>query len=297
MSQSLNLELVTRLSKDLKQSSSELGIFEVRYLVDLYYQIQDFRIQTAGQVRNILKDDKHEPHATIGFFADNFRKIEDDIKKILDVYTSNHPVGIWAKSIMGVGPVIAAGLIANLDIKDKPTAGHFWSYCGLASGIIEYLGKAKATKAVEKFIGNATKLDYEQLCEICVNLNRKPKNILTRIENLYMGKKQIDPGNVSKSDLVKILSMPPYNTKLKNLCWKIGQSFVKVSNNPNDFYGKIYQEFKAYQNKLNEEGKLADQAKAKLENYNIGKVLKLINIIHKVCYHLRIYKQEQKNML
>ena len=28
---------------------------------------------------------------------------------------------------------------------------------------------------------------------------------------------------------------------------KLGESFVKVSNNPKDFYGKIYQQRKAYE--------------------------------------------------
>ena len=37
------------------------------------------------------------------------------------------------------------------------------------------------------------------------------------------------------------LTMPD----LKELCWKIGESFVKVKGNPADIYGKIYEERKA----------------------------------------------------
>jgi len=52
----------------------------------------------------------------------------------------------------------------------------------------------------------------------------------------------------------------PWNAKLKVLCWKIGQSFVKVSNNEADFYGKIYQSRKALEMERNEAGLFADQA-------------------------------------
>lgn len=39
----------------------------------------------------------------------------------------------------------------------------------------------------------------------------------------------------------------PYNAKLKVLCWKIGESFKKFSNNEKCFYGKIYRERKQYE--------------------------------------------------
>ena len=63
----------------------------------------------------------------------------------------------------------------------------------------------------------------------------------------------------------------PWNARLKTLCWKIGESFVKVSNKPTDFYGKVYVERKAFENRRNEAGELADQAEAKLKRFNIGK--------------------------
>ena len=62
-----------------------------------------------------------------------------------------------------------------------------------------------------------------------------------------------------------------HNARLKTLCWKIGESFVKVSNNENDVYGHQYAERKVIEIALNEAGEFADQAKEKLENYNIGK--------------------------
>jgi len=63
----------------------------------------------------------------------------------------------------------------------------------------------------------------------------------------------------------------PHNGDLKTLCWKIGESFQKVCNNPKDFYGHMYQNRKAYESPKNESGEYADQAKRQLEIKNYKK--------------------------
>jgi len=63
----------------------------------------------------------------------------------------------------------------------------------------------------------------------------------------------------------------PWNAPLKTLCWKIGESFVKVSGNEEAFYGQLYKTRKEEEIKKNEAGEFADQAKEKLEKFNIGK--------------------------
>ena len=44
----------------------------------------------------------------------------------------------------------------------------------------------------------------------------------------------------------------PWNAGLKTLCWKIGESFVKVSGNESDFYGKLYIQRKQYEQQRND---------------------------------------------
>ena len=63
----------------------------------------------------------------------------------------------------------------------------------------------------------------------------------------------------------------PHNASLKTLCWKLGESFVKVHNHGDDVYGKIYKDRKEFETSRNEAGLLADQAEAKLERFKIGK--------------------------
>ena len=110
------------------------------------------------------------------------------------------------RTVLGVGPVIAAGLLAHIDITRAQTAGAIWRYAGL------------------------------------------------------------DPTSEWKKGEKR-----PFNASLKTLCWKLGESFVKVSGNEKSLYGKLYRDRKEVEIAKNEAGDFADQAKAKLEKFNIGK--------------------------
>lgn len=132
--------------------------------------------------------------------------VEDSIKKSLDDFSSADPVGRWSKSITGIGPVIAAGLLAHIDIEKAPTVGHIWRFAGLDPTMIWEKGKKR-----------------------------------------------------------------PWNAALKVLCWKIGESFVKVSTNPKDFYGRIYVSRKRLEEDRNAREMFKQQAEDKLKRFKIGK--------------------------
>ena len=63
----------------------------------------------------------------------------------------------------------------------------------------------------------------------------------------------------------------PWNAALKTLCWKLGESFVKVSNKDDAFYGQLYKQRKRFETEQNITGEYQDQAKRALEKKNIGK--------------------------
>lgn len=46
----------------------------------------------------------------------------------------------------------------------------------------------------------------------------------------------------------------PWNATLKTLCWKAGQSFMKLSGRDDCYYGQIYKQRKAYEIERNERG-------------------------------------------
>lgn len=206
MSDYIELKALNKLKRDIKNAGTTLSKEEARYLVDLYYQMQEYRKASDNQVRQLQKEDNKEPHETLAFFANNFRTLERNIKSVLQVYAESKPIGQWMLSICGIGPVISAGLMANIDITKVQTAGQIQAFAGLDP---------------------------------------------TR--EWHKGEKR------------------PYNARLKTLCWKIGQCFIKVQNNEEDVYGKIFAIRKAYEIERNEKGELADQAKAKLERFNIKK--------------------------
>jgi hypothetical protein len=60
----------------------------------------------------------------------------------------------------------------------------------------------------------------------------------------------------------------PWNASLKRLCFLIGESFVKVSNNSSDTYGRFYKERKAWETERNARGEYADQAVKALAEKN-----------------------------
>jgi hypothetical protein len=73
----------------------------------------------------------------------------------------------------------------------------------------------------------------------------------------------------------------PWNGSLKTLCWKIGESFVKVSNKDDDIYGKFYKQRREFEHANNERlayKELADTMIARnprhkqAETYRAGKL-------------------------
>jgi hypothetical protein len=174
---------------------------EVRWLCDTYYQLQEFRKASGNQVR--AASTTGEPSSALAWTFTQMEATEASLRRIMDVWTDLSIVGQWCKSITGIGPVLAANLIATFD-PDKPTVGHWWRFAGL------------------------------------------------------------DPTMEWKKGQKR-----PFSAKAKLLCWKIGDSFVKVSGRDSAFYGKIYRERKNFEVLRDEEGHHEFQAKMTLLDKNI----------------------------
>jgi Transposase IS116/IS110/IS902 family len=122
-------DLPLRLARrDLKDAAQTMSVQQARYTVDMYYQVQHYRIQSDAQRNAAMKLD--EPHEVLAFTALEMRKLEDDLKVALGAYADSNPLGVWARSICGIGPVISAGLLAHIDIERAPTVGHIWAFAG-----------------------------------------------------------------------------------------------------------------------------------------------------------------------
>lgn len=61
----------------------------------------------------------------------------------------------------------------------------------------------------------------------------------------------------------------PWNAELKVVCWRAGDSFVKVSGRDGAYYGHLYKQRKEQEVSRNEQGLFKDQAAASLEKRKI----------------------------
>jgi len=121
--------ILKRLDKDLREVAKHLSPLEARFLVDTYYATQRDRIRTGNRFKRTLVD--AEPNALISHIFKQHKTQEETIAVSLDVYTANHPIGQWLRSNVGIGPVLAAGLIGYIPIEKSRYAGQLWSFAGL----------------------------------------------------------------------------------------------------------------------------------------------------------------------
>jgi len=128
--------LTRDMTKALRQSGGGITDSEARYLTDIYYTMQDQRVRANNQVKGLERDAKKsetaaEPHEALDWTLTQFTTLEDQIARLLSIYTQMHPMAWFFDQTVGIGPVLAAGLLAHIDIRKAPTAGHIYSFAGL----------------------------------------------------------------------------------------------------------------------------------------------------------------------
>jgi len=123
------MEGIRTLTKAQRKAAANMGDTEVRYLVDLYYQIQELRKATSNQTRAQVTS--QEPFSFHLWVAEQFMTLEKQMKSVLDAYTAADPLGREVRKVVGLGPVTTAGLLAHIDINKAKTAGAIWRFAGL----------------------------------------------------------------------------------------------------------------------------------------------------------------------
>lgn len=99
--------------------AATLTAADARCLVDAYYNARERGREPVGRERS--------PAAA--WLLEKHHSVEKEVRRVLDGWTETIPAARWAKGI--VGPVIAAGLAAHIDISRCPTAGRMWRFAGL----------------------------------------------------------------------------------------------------------------------------------------------------------------------
>lgn len=268
---------ILRLGKDLKKYSLTMPDREARALVSEYYIFQENRKREDNQI--LALERAKEPHSAISQLSDINTTAENVVRGALGMYVSNKPLCQWAMSVCGIGPIFAAALYAWFDIKGHSTVGQLWRFAGLDPTRKWYSGD-QAKKLVADTLGKCSDpLTDEQVTCVAMAAHTKldklkgmrwaklvdkdnPTRILKSGKESPNYKMQRVDFSVpfTKAVLVTVLSRRPYNAELLTLCWKIGESFVKVSKKDEDVYGKMYIARKVYETDMNE--KLAYKAQA-----------------------------------
>lgn len=127
----------------------------IRGLIESYYDIQKNRISVENQLRSLEQGKSEQEYKWFKDVVYNrLYTIERDIAKHLGEWVEEEEIYTeWLKGIKGIGPVLAAGLIAWLD-SESPTYGKgfttrfatiskLWAYAGLA---VDKDGKAVRRK-------------------------------------------------------------------------------------------------------------------------------------------------------
>jgi hypothetical protein len=181
-------DLLKRIVDKIK-GSFKLETGQIADAVELYYDAQKLRLMHQNKQRS------EAPDELVDWLKKWLRMGEAVIYSKLKQWVEgpdSSPEAQWSYEQSGIGPVIAAGLAAHIDVEKAP------------------------------------------------GYDRKIKG--------------------------KTL---PYNARLKTLCWKLGESFVKVSGKEGAVYGKLYAEFKAKEIANNAAGRNAEAAKRELDTKKI----------------------------
>lgn len=119
--------IVEQGNRDFVETAVTLTRKQVRHLVNCYL---------SNNFDKLSSDKNDEICIIINNLLNEVETVEKTIKQLLNTYNDTHPIGKWLKSIGGITPVYAAGLLSYIDIKKAPTAGHIWSYAGLIPQIM-----------------------------------------------------------------------------------------------------------------------------------------------------------------
>lgn len=271
----VNLEGLATLSKDTKKSITTITNSQIRFIIDSYYQTQKHRITIENQIRAVeqgfdIINEGETP--AIAWLLSDIKNTENQIKLMITEYVKLHPVCQWATATKGIGPLIAANLFRYLDITKCNHANQFLSYAGQNDNNCPWLGRDKAKAIVDEAYDYFGLLAKESptddvLLRVAINSGRTLQNVK---KNFLNRKQKYDLQKSDKAILIDYMSIPPYNTELKKLCYLIGESFVKNSNR-GSLYGEIYKERKALETMKNENLEYKDQADKLLKENNYSK--------------------------
>jgi len=222
----------------------------LRALVDVRQMLQKSRVAFGNRTAAIERgSDNAEPetHALLARWEERFQQLEDAANEDISFVIGDNPLVESMIQVKGVGQILAAKIIALVDIQKADTVSSLWSYAGY--GLSEYWmdgdGSVKAPKSGWQW----KKTSEDKKEKVFVEADQEPgwKLVVVRdraVEGWVL----------------------PYNRRLKTSLYVLAGSFLK-SNSP---YRAIYDDAKAYYQEAR-----PDWTKAHRHNAALRKMMKV----------------------
>lgn len=148
------LVALDKLARDVRAGAALIGQDEARFIVGLYYNFQGNRIALSHQKRTLEEAEK--PAEVVTHFAVQMAALEAQMRGVLDTYSDASVVGRWSKDQLGIGPVLAAGLLAHIDIaphgEQLNTVAPIWRFAGLDPTVVWGKGQKRPWNADLKLL-------------------------------------------------------------------------------------------------------------------------------------------------
>lgn len=264
----MDKEVLVKLSKDMLAAAKLLTPEEVKHVVMNYYMQQDNRIRADHQILQLKKKyedipkDKRPSHLVLDWISENTGALESQIRSVLSHYSKNQAIGRWAEANWGIGPVISAGLIAFINMDKSPTVGHIYRYSGNDPTVI-WCTQADCLSWIKENGGASEDL----IIKSAAHFGR----FVDSLRRFATTNREGKPVKLTNDTLAAALARRPWNADFKTLCWKIGESFVKISGKidevtgqPASVYGRLYNERRIQEDERSKKLLFKDQAAAVL---------------------------------
>lgn len=108
------------------------GIMQIKKLVLSYYRAQRYRLALESQARMLGR--QGDPVDVLLEIARRVKEVERAHVAPLKQFCQQSEAGRWLLGVYGIGPVLAAGLLAWIDPEKMHSHYSLWCYAGLAPG-------------------------------------------------------------------------------------------------------------------------------------------------------------------
>jgi hypothetical protein len=240
--------------KDIRNAAVDMSVREARFMIEDFYRWVGLA-QASKDHRRIL-DKEDLTNYSVGFMSKQVRNMRDQYRLFLDIWSEQYPAAKWAKSIRGIGPVIAAGLAAYIDIDKAKSISSIWRYAGVDPNsrrmtLVET--DALIQDAMDKF---GTEISDKHVIWISGRIGKDPEKLLAFSRSKKRG--------LTWPKLSRAIRWPSYNPMVKRIVISAGNCFIKHPS----MYHDLYTMRKIYETNINENGGYKKRAKRQFERYN-----------------------------